>query len=211
MTNYFGKLGFEDNEGEVWKDNINEIVETLKDLKTAGKIRHFGLSNETPWGVMRYFVESEKTNFEHPVSIQNPYSLLNRTFEVGLSEITIREKCGLLAYSPLAFGLLSGKYHDGSDVSTSRITLFPKLGRYNDPNVVMVAKKYFEIAKKYGLSPTQLSLAYVNTRKFVTANIIGATTMSQLKENIKSIDVRLSDEMISEINKVHAQHSNPAP
>ena len=210
-VNSFGKLGYEFDENEKWKDNFLEILTSLNELIKQGKIRHWGVSNETPWGVMNYLRKAEQVGLPRPITIQNPYNLLNRTYEIGLAEVSIRENIGLLSYSPMAFGLLSGKYHDGSDVQNSRITLFPKLPRFSSKNTFRVAEMYINIAKKYDLSPAQMSLAFVNTRPFLQSNIIAATTMDQLKENIKSIQVVLPDEALKEIELVHKLNSNPAP
>ena len=160
---------------------------------------------------MSFLRKAEENGLPKPITIQNPYSLLNRTFEVGLAEIAMREKIGLLAYSPMAFGLLSGKYHNGSDVSNSRIKLFPKLARYSSETAFDVANKYIRIAIKYSLKPSQMALAYVNTRPFLWSTIVGATDVEQLRENIESINITIPDECISEIEKLHNSHSNPTP
>ena len=209
-TNYFGKLGYEHNAEDPWEDNFYEVLECLTTLIDQGKIRYIGLSNETPWGVHRMLQLAEKHDFGRVVSIQNPYSLLNRTFEVGLAEMSIREKVGLLAYSPMAFGLLSGKYHKSKD-APGRINLYPKLARYNRNESWEATQAYLEIANRAGVSPATLSLAFVNTRPFVTSNIIGATTIDQLKENIASIDYQPTDDIIESINEIHAKIPNPAP
>ena len=210
-TNFFGKLGYEHDENDQWTDNFLEILQTLDGLVKAGKIRHFGISNETPWGMMHFLRLAEKHNLPKCASIQNPYNLLNRTFEIGLAEMAIREKVGLLAYSPMAFGLLSGKYHKGISSPDNRINKFPQLSRYNASYTRDAAAKYLAIAERHNLSFAQMSLAFVNTRPFTTSTIIGATTMAQLKENIASIKLQLSDEILKEINAVHMAHSNPAP
>ncbi len=211
-TNFFGKLGYEHKESDPWEYNLKRVLETLQEEVQAGKIRHIGLSNETPWGAMK-FLEEHKLNPELPriQSVQNPYSLLNRTYEVGLAEVSIREKVGLLAYSPMAFGLLSGKFFDGSDVSKSRITLFPNLTRYNGDLSMEAARRYCDLAKANGLTPAQMSLAFINSRPFVTSNIIGATSMEQLKENIDSIHLDLPESVLSEIEAIHQAIPNPAP
>lgn len=192
-----------------WVYNFKEILETLNGLIKEGKIRQIGLSNESPWGTMRYLEESKQNNLPKPITIQNAYSLLHRTFEAGLSEISLKENIGLLPYSPLGFGVLSGKYLNGIP-KDSRIALFPNYNRYNSPECKLAVKKYLVIAEKHGLSLTQLSLAFVNQLPFVTSNIIGATKMSQLKENIGSINIDLSQEIIDDINAVHAVIPNPA-
>ena len=210
-TNYFGKRGHVYDPDEKWEDNLLEVLENLNELVRVGKVRYIGLSNETPWGVMRFLHLAEKYNLPRIVSIQNPYNLLNRTYEIGLAEISIREKAGLLAYSPMAFGLLSGKYHRKEDNEKSRINQFSQLSRYNSDNSWKATEKYLEMADKFGVSLAEMSLAYVNTRPFVTSNIIGATTMSQLRENIDSINFKLTDDMLDEIEKVHQEIPDPAP
>ena len=192
-----------------WEDNFKEILETLDEFIKQGKIRNIGLSNESPWGTMRYLEESKQNNLPRPITIQNAYSLLHRTFEAGLSEISLKENIGLLPYSPLGFGVLSGKYLNGLP-KDSRIALFPNYNRYNSPESTLAVKKYLAIAEKYGLTLAQLSLAFINQLPFVTSNIIGATKMSQLKENIDSINIDLSEEIIKELNAVHAVMPNPA-
>lgn len=211
-TNYFGQLGFNADLTDEWEDNIHHVLETLSSFVKQGKVRQVGVSNEAPWGVMRYLEES-KVHQELPrmVTIQNPYSLLNRTFEVGLSEIAIREKIGLLAYSPLGFGVLSGKYLGGITPRNARLSLFPHYSRYSSDKATEATQKYSELAKVHGLSLAQMALAFVNTRKFVTSNIIGATSMAQLKENIASIKIKLSDEILEGIEAIHNEIPNPAP
>lgn len=210
-TNFFGKLGFQYDENDEWEDNFLEILTNLEEHRKAGKIRYFGISNETPWGFMHFLELAKKHNLPRCMSVQNPYSLLNRTYEVGMAEISIRENAGLLAYSPMAFGLLSGKYHNGSDTSSSRITKYKRMARYSGELSYKATKAYLEIAKKYGISLAQLALAFVNTRPFLTSNIIGATSMAQLKENINSIHIKLDEEMLKEIEAVHQSIPNPAP
>ena len=211
-TNYFGKRGYQHDASDHWKDNIHEVLETLRDLIREGKIRHVGISNETPWGAMRFLMESKvHASLPRTITIQNPYSLLNRLFEVGLSEIAMREKMGLLAYSPLAFGTLTGKFLGGMRPATSRIVLFPQYDRYTGDTAVSATERYHRLAKDHGLSPAQMALAFVNSRPFVTSNIIGATSMAQLKENIASIDVTLSDEVLQGIDDIHNAIPNPAP
>ena len=210
-VNIFGSLGYQYDEDEKWEDNFLEIVNSLNELTKQGKIRHWGVSNETPWGVMNFLRKAEQNGLQAPITIQNPYNLLNRSYEVGLAEVSLRENIGLLAYSPMAFGLLSGKYHNGSDVRNSRIKLFPKLPRYNHESTFRIAAMYIKIAEKYGLSPAQMSLAFVCTRPFLWSTIIGATTMKQLKENVDSIHVEIPGEALNEIEEVHKRNSNPAP
>lgn len=211
-TNYFGERGYNAHTADIWEDNIHQVLETLRDLIAEGKIRHVGLSNETPWGTMR-FLEEGKVHQSLPrmVTIQNPYSLLNRQFEVGLSEISMREKIGLLAYSPLGFGVLSGKYLDKIPPRKARVTLFPGYDRYSSDSATHATQQYHDLAKEHDLSMAQMSLAFVNSRPFVTSTIIGATTMDQLKENIESIDVELSDEVLKGIEGIHAAIPDPAP
>lgn len=210
-TNYFGQLGYKHDPNETFTP-IEETLSALNDLVQAGKIRYVGLSNETPWGVARFLTLSEKLNLPRVVSIQNPYSLLNRTFEVGLAEMAIREQVGLLAYSPMAFGLLSGKYQNGQKPEGSRLTLFGEyFDRYTNPQALSAAEAYIQLARKHGLSPAQMSLAFVNQQPFLKSNIIGATTLAQLKENIESTSLKLSDEILAEIDAIHTRQPNPSP
>ncbi|MDH5598787.1 MAG: aldo/keto reductase [Cyclobacteriaceae bacterium] len=210
-TNCFGLLGYPLSGDDEWNDNFIEVLQTLDEMVKVGKIRYFGVSNETPWGVMHLTRIAEKYGFPKIQSIQNPYNLLNRTYEVGLSEISIREQMGLLAYSPLAFGLLSGKYFDNSAASDSRINQFPELSRYNNTLSQEAARQYVQLAKENNISGTQLALAFINQQNFVTSNIIGATTMEQLKENINSIKIVLDESIIEKINTIHQNIPNPAP
>jgi aryl-alcohol dehydrogenase-like predicted oxidoreductase len=211
-TNYFGQRGYKHDISDFWQDNIHQVLETLRDLIREGKIRYVGLSNETPWGTMRFLEESKvHKSLPRMITIQNPYSLLNRTFEVGLSEISIREKIGLLAYSPLGFGVLSGKYLGGKKPENARITLFPAYGRYNNEQAVKATQKYFDLARDHGLSLTQMALSFVTSRPFLTSNIIGATSMEQLKENIDSADLKLSEEVLKGIEAIHGEIPDPAP
>lgn len=210
-TNYFGVLGYEYDENEKWVDNFEEAIATLGELISVGKIRHWGLSNETPWGVMRVCQVCDKLNIERPQSIQNPYSLINRSYEVGLAEMSIRENIGLLAYSPLGFGRLTGKFEKGQDKPTDRLNLFKNYVRYNKPAAIEATIQYIKIAEEAGLSTTQMALAFVNGRPFLTSTIIGATNLNQLNENITSIDIDLDSVLIKAINDVHEVISNPAP
>lgn len=210
-VNFFGQRNYTHNPNEQWKDNFKEVIETLDGLVKEGKIRHYGVSNESSWGVMRHLAESSNNQLTRCKTIQNPYSLLNRTFEINLAEVAMREEIGLLAYSPLAFGVLSGKYLHGNLPDNSRLKLFPQYARYSNPQAIKLTEAYAELAKKNGLSLTQLSLAFVNQRPFLTSNIIGATTMDQLKENISSIDVDLSEEVLNEIDQIQNLQPNPAP
>ncbi len=209
-TNFFGSLGYQHNADEE-VIAIEETLEVLNDFVKAGKIRQIGLSNETPWGVMQYLMLAEKNNWPRIVSIQNPYNLLNRSFEVGLSEMAIREKVGLLAYSPLGFGVLSGKYLNNKKPENARMTLFPDYTRYSNENGIAATAAYAELAKQNDLSPTQLALAFINQQRFTTANIIGATTLEQLKENIESVDIELSDDVLEEIELIHQRYTIPCP
>jgi len=209
-TNFFGKLGFESAADE----DITPILETLEALAEqvkAGKIRHIGLSNETPWGVMQFLHYAELAGLPRIVSVQNPYCLLNRTYEIGLSEVSWREQVGLLAYSPLGFGVLSGKYLNGAQPEGARISLFPDYTRYSSPAAVAATEGYVTLANNHGLDPAQMALAYVNSRPFLSSTIIGATTMAQLRSNVASIDLHLSDEVLSAIEDIHTAHANPSP
>ncbi|MBU86825.1 MAG: aldo/keto reductase [Flavobacteriaceae bacterium] len=209
-TNTFGQRGFRYNEMEDWSDNFQEILFTLKKIIDSGKIKHIGLSNENPWGVMK-FLELSKNNLPKMITIQNPYSLLNRLFEVGNSEICIRENIGLLAYSPLGFGVLSGKYLNGELPDGSRLKLFPNLSRFAGKQSMKATEQYMKVAKKHNMSLTHLSLSFVNSRPFVTSNIIGASKLGQLKENIESINIKLDDNIIREIEEIQSLIPNPAP
>jgi aryl-alcohol dehydrogenase-like predicted oxidoreductase len=190
---------------------IEETLTVLADFVKAGKVRHIGVSNETPWGVAQFLHAADKLGLPRIVSIQNPYSLVNRTFEIGLSEFSHRDGIGLLAYSPLAFGWLSGKYEGGARPAGARITLFERFQRYSKPQAVQAISRYVELAKRHHLSPAQLALAFVNSRPFTTSTLIGATTLAQLKENIASIDVKLSSDVLTEIDALHELQPNPAP
>ena len=211
-TNFFGKRGYLPDPQDSWKDNVLQVLETLGALVREGKIRHVGLSNETPWGVMRFLQEADANpDLPRMITIQNPYSLLNRLFEVGLAEISIRSEIGLLAYSPLGFGTLSGKYLGNKKPEKARVTLFPNYSRYSGQRAVEATQAYAEIADRHGLTLAQMALAFVNSRPFLTSNIIGATTMEQLRENIGSIGVKLGAEVLQEIEAVHDSLPNPAP
>ena len=208
--NFFGQRGFKIQE-DAWEDNIQSVLETIQSLIKEGKIKHFGLSNETPWGLMRFLEESKKHNLPKIVTVQNPYSLLNRTFESALVEVCHRENVGLLAYSPLAFGVLSGKYLTGEPHPNARLNLFPNFTRYNSENTRKASAKYNEIAQKYNLTLAQMALAFVRQQGFVSSTIIGATNLEQLAENINSIQVTLSEEILAEIQKVQDLIPDPAP
>lgn len=209
-TNFFGQLGYKPAE-EKHPPHMEETLTALGKLVEEGKIRYVGLSNETPWGVMRFLAAAEQAGLPRVVSIQNPYNLLNRTYEIGLAEISHREQVGLLAYSPLAFGMLSGKYLDGARPAGARITLFERFTRYLNDEGQQATAAYVALAREHGLSPVQMALAYVNSRSFVTSNIIGATTITQLEENIASLNVQLSDEVLAGIEAIHTRQPNPCP
>jgi len=177
----------------------------------AGKVRHIGVSNETPWGVAQYLKLSETKGLPRIASIQNAYSLLNRVFEIGLSEFTHWEDVSLLAYSPLAMGVLTGKYLDGARPEGARLTRFTRFTRYEGPEAESAARQYVQLAREHGLSPAQMALAWVNSRPFVASNLIGATTMEQLKENIASAQVQLSPEVLEGIERIHRSQPNPCP
>ena len=209
-TNYFGELGYR-HKSEDDAVPLRESLEVLNDLVKAGKIRYTGVSNETPWGLMTCLRYVRRTDDARLVSIQNPYSLLNRSFEIGLAECAIREQVGLLAYSPLGFGVLSGKYLAQPWPANGRLTLFKRFSRYTSERADQAVRAYVALAKQHGLDPAQMALAYVNCREFVTANIIGATTMEQLRSNIASINISLSADVLQGIEAVHQQNPNPSP
>lgn len=209
-ANFFGQLGYVHDPNEVWDDNIAEVVMTMTNLVKSGKIRHWGLSNETPWGTMRFLQEADKAGVDRPVSIQNPYSLVNRSYEVGMAEVSMRESIGCLAYSPLAMGILSGKYYTKTDQPTDRLNQFKAYDRYLSDIGNRAVGKYYDLAKSFNISLTQMALAYVNTRQFITSNIIGATSLIQLKENIDSANITLSNDMLNGIELIHKEISNPA-
>ena len=211
-TNYFGKLGYKHKTEEREWNDFESILRTLKQFVDEGKIRYIGLSNESAWGLSKFLELSKSQDLPRVMSVQNPYNLLNRTYEVGLAEISIREQSGLLAYSPLASGVLSGKYRNNQKPKGSRLQLFGDyFPRYAGNSSNLAVEEYFKVAKKHKISLAQLSLAFVNQQSFVTSNIIGATTMKQLEENIGSANIKLSAEIIDEINSVHKNNSNPAP
>lgn len=210
-TNTFGVRDFKPSSNDPWFDNFNEVLHELNNLVKAGKIRAYGLSNEKGWGTMRYAEEVRKDNLPKISTIQNAYSLLNRVFEGDLAEISLRENIGLLAYSPLAFGVLSGKYIKGTAADNARLNLFPRFARYSSAQSTEATKQYLDLANDIGISLTTLSLAFVNQRTFVTSNIIGATNLEQLEENINSIETKLSEDTLARINEIHAKIPNPAP
>ena len=210
-TNTFGVRDFKPSPKDPWRDNFNEVLHELNALVKAGKIRAYGLSNEKSWGSMRYLEEVRKDKLPKICTIQNAYSLLNRVFEGDLAEISLRENMGLLAYSPLAFGVLSGKYIEGTAAKNARLNLFPRFARYSSKQATIATKAYLNLAKESGLSLTSMALAFVSGRPFVTSNIIGATTVEQLKENIDSINIKLNEVMLREINAIHSKIPNPSP
>ena len=210
-SNFFGKLSYQHETDDDYVE-IEEQLEVLSELVKSGKVRYIGLSNETPWGVMRFLSVAERFNLPRVVSIQNPYSLLNRSYEVGLAEISIREKCGLLAYSPLAFGMLTGKYDNGSKPDGARLTLFGDMfTRYTKPKGLKYSEKFNDLAKKFDMNPSQMALAFVNSRDFLTSNIIGATNLEQLKENIESFNIKLPSEIFDKIEKISDENPFPCP
>jgi len=211
QTNYFGRLGYQASEEEQELTPLRQTLEALEKQVKLGKIRQIGLSNETPWGMMQFLALAKQYDLPVIASVQNPYCLLNRSYEIGCAEISHREGVGLLAYSPLGFGVLTGKYLNGALPKDSRLAKWPDYARYSNPQAVAATQTYVQLAKDNNLDPAQMALAYVNSRSFVTANIIGATTISQLKNNIESINLELNSELIEAIEKIHSQWPNPAP
>lgn len=213
-TNFFGHLGFGNQLAAKHEHDLTAMEETLDALHQEiqkGRIRFIGLSNETPWGTMKFLHLAEKMNLSKFVTVQNPYSLLNRSYEVGMSEIAKYEGVGLLAYSPLAFGMLTGKYRHGAKPANGRITLFSRFSRYTNPECEWATEQYAQLAEKHSLTLTQLALAFIKQQFFVTSTIIGATSMTQLKENITAFDIELNEEILQEIEAIHKQQPNPAP
>lgn len=212
-TNFFGKLGYGNAEANS-DQTVTSLEETLIALSNEikkGRIRYIGLSNETPWGTLKFLHLAEKLGLEKFVSVQNPYSLLNRTYEIGMSEIAHYEGVGLLAYSPLAFGYLTGKFRNGARPANARVTLFSRFSRYSNLESEWATEQYAQLAEKHGLTLTQLALAFIKQQFFVTSTIIGATNLDQLKENIDAFDVNLSEEVLKGIEEIHRQQPNPAP
>ena len=210
-TNCFGVREFKVNDEEKnWNDFVS-ILQALDKFIKSGKIRHIGVSNETPYGLSKYLEISKNKVLPKMMSVQNPYSLVNRTYEIGMSEISIREKCGLLVYYPLAAGALSGKYRNGEMPKNSRMSLFKGWERMINPLAMKAYDEYYKLAKENNMTMVQLAQSFVNSRPFVTSNIIGATTMGQLKENIESINIELTDEIIEKINLIHNNNPNPSP
>ncbi len=212
-ANFFGKLGYvvHDEEEEADITPLEETLSALKELVEAGKVRAIGLSNDTPWGVMRALHLAETQGVPRVATVQNPYNLLNRSFEVGLAEVAHRESVGLLAYSPLGFGVLSGKYLDDARPEGARLTLFERFQRYTSPLAQQATRDYVQIARDAGLSPAQMALAFVNSRRFLCSNIIGATSMEQLEDNLASESLKLDQDVLDAIEAVHTRIPNPSP
>ncbi|MDC1092775.1 aldo/keto reductase [Pelagibacteraceae bacterium] len=210
-TNFFGKREYSVNEGEGNWNSFESILQALEKFIKSGKIRYIGMSNETPFGLSKYIELSKSKDLPRMMSVQNPYNLVNRTYEIGMSEISLREKCGLLVYYPLAAGGLSGKYRNNQMPENSRMALFKGWERHLNPLAMKAYEEYYKLAKDNGMTMVQLAQSFVNSRPFVTSNIIGATTMKQLKENIDSINVELTDEIVEKINLIHNNNPNPSP
>jgi len=210
-TNFFGRRDYQFNNKEGNWNSFESILEALEKFINSGKIRYIGMSNETPYGLSRYLEISKNKGAPRMMSVQNPYNLVNRTYEIGMSEISIREKCGLLVYYPLAAGGLSGKYRNGKMPKDSRMALFKGWERHLNPLAMKAYDKYFNLAKDFNLTMVQLAQSFVNSRPFVTSNIIGATTMNQLKENVESINIEFTDEMMNRVNEIHNNNPNPSP
>lgn len=209
-VNNFGQLGFTELQDEP-STPIEETLDALQELVRAGKIRHIAVSNETPWGVSQFVHLAETRQQPRIASIQNPYSLLNRSFEIGLAEMSLREDVSLLAYSPLAMGVLSGKYLNGQRPAGARLTLFERFQRYSSEQCNLATADYVALFREHGIDPAQGALAFVNQRRFVASNIIGATTLAQLRSNIDSVNVHLSPEIMASIDAIHQRYPNPAP
>ncbi|GAA5183645.1 NADP(H)-dependent aldo-keto reductase [Acinetobacter kookii] len=212
-TNFFGKLGYGNTEAQNQQQvtALEETLSALSDEIKKGRIRYIGLSNETPWGTLKFLHLAEKLGLEKFVSVQNPYNLLNRTYEIGMSEIAHYENVGLLAYSPLAFGYLTGKFRHGARPANARVTLFSRFSRYSNPESEWANEQYAQLAERHGLTLTQLALAFIKQQFFVTSTIIGATNLDQLKENIQAFEIDLSAEILQGIEEIHRQQPNPAP
>ncbi len=209
-TNFFGRLGYSHAESDP-SVPIGETLAILGDLVRAGKIRHLGVSNETPWGAMKYLWLAEHSGLPRIQSIQNPYNLLNRTFEIGLAEIAHREDAGLLAYSPLAFGVLSGKYLGGQRPPGARLTLFNRFSRYSNAQGAAATDAYVSLARRHGLDPAQMALAFVTSQPFVTSCILGATSIDQLEADIAGAQMTLEREVLAGIESIHAAYPSPCP
>ena len=210
-TNFFGRRDYSYNNKEGEWNSFENILDALSKYIKSGKIRYIGMSNETPYGLSRYLEISKNKGAPRMMSVQNPYSLVNRTYEIGMSEISIRQKCGLLVYYPLAAGALSGKYRNGEMPKNSRMTLFKGWERHLNPLAMRAYDEYYKLAKDFNLTMVQLAQSFVNSRPFVTSNIIGATTMEQLKENIDSVNIDFTDEMMERVDKIHNENPNPSP
>ena len=203
-------MGYEHKEND-W-NKFEDVLENLKKFIEEGKIRYVGLSNETPWGVMSYLQLSKDKDLPRMMSIQNPYSLLNRSYEVGLAEVSIRENIGCLSYSPLASGYLTGKYRNKQFPKGSRMERdFDFWTRYRKPNMEEAVEDYYKISQKFDLDMSQMSIKFCEVQDFMTSVIIGATTMEQLKTNVESVKVNLDSEVIKEINNVQKKYPNPCP
>lgn len=214
QTNFFGQRGYTEDMAAQSLEDLTPFLETIQALNDEikkGRIRAYGLSNDTAWGLMRYLWEADKHGLIAPITVQNPYSLLNRLYEVGMAEMAHRENVGLLAYSPLGFGVLSGKYLDGKRPKGARLTKYDRFDRYVNEQALSATEQYAKIAADAGLDMAQMSLAFVNSRAFVTSNIIGATSIEQLQSNIDSVDLTLSEEVLEAIEAVHMQQPNPSP
>ncbi|MFP4146361.1 MAG: NADP(H)-dependent aldo-keto reductase [Halorhodospira sp.] len=211
-ANYFGQLDYPcpQDEGDE-RDRIRRTLEGLAELVEAGKIRHIGLSNETPWGTMRFLAEAERLGLPRVVSVQNPYSLLNRSYEVGLAEVSHREGCGLLAYSPLGFGVLSGKYLDDAHPPGARLTLYERFQRYTGERGIAATRQYVALAHAHGLDPAQMAIAFATGRPFCTSTIIGATTEAQLASNLDAGELCLPEPVLEGIEAIHQANPNPCP
>ncbi len=210
-TNFFGRRDYSNDNKEGKWNSFEDILEALSKFIKSGKIRYIGMSNETPYGLSRYLEISKNKGAPRMMSVQNPYSLVNRTYEIGMSEISIRQKCGLLVYYPLAAGALSGKYREGKMPKNSRMALFKGWERHLNPLAMRAYDQYYKVAKDFNLTMVQLAQSFVNSRPFVTSNIIGATTMDQLKENIDSVNIDFTDEMMERVERIHNENPNPSP
>lgn len=208
-TNFFGQRGYLHREQP--ETPIEETLRALQELVAAGKIKTIGLSNETPWGTMKFLELADREGLPRVETIQNPYGLLNRTYEIAMAEVSHREDVGLLAYSPLGMGLLTGKYRHGAKPEGSRMAVFERFTRYNGKETLEATEQYLQLADEHGLNPTHMALAFVNTRPFVLSNIIGATSMDQLKMNIDSLDVTLTKDVLKGIEAIQQRIPNPAP
>lgn len=209
-TNTFGQLGYKPAQREE-QPRIEATLRALSDLLAAGKIRHIGLSNETPWGLMSFLSLAREFDLPRIVSIQNPYNLLNRSFEVGLAEIADREQVGLLAYSPLAFGTLTGKYANGARPAGARISRYGRFVRYTNERGVAATAKYVDLARQFDIDPAHMAISFILSRRYLTSAIIGATSAEQLRHNLNSLEFPVSKEMLKAIDKIHAQNPDPCP